>query len=74
MANLDQIDQYLGARGYRYAMLNAGRAGQRVYLAATALGYGACGIGALYDDEASKMLSLNDQSALLYLVAVGSTK
>ncbi|MBW2611516.1 MAG: SagB/ThcOx family dehydrogenase [Deltaproteobacteria bacterium] len=74
MANLAEVDLHQGPRGYRYAMLNAGRAGQRVYLAATALGYGACGIGALYDDEASKMLSLNDQSALLYLVAVGTTK
>jgi SagB-type dehydrogenase family enzyme len=74
MANLRRIDRQLGARGYRYAMLNAGRAGQRIYLAATALGFGACGIGAIYDDEAHKMLSLNDDSALLYLVTVGITK
>jgi len=74
MANLPLIDLHLGARGYRYAMLNAGRAGQRIYLAATALGCGACGIGALYDDEARQWLSLNDESALLYLVAVGVTK
>jgi len=73
-ANLSQIDLHQGARGYRYAMLNAGRAGQRIYLAATALGCGACGIGALYDDEARQMLSLNDDSALLYLVAVGAVR
>ncbi len=74
MANLSLIDLHLGARGYRYAMLNAGRAGQRIYLTATALGCGACGIGALYDDETRQMLSLNDDSALLYLVGVGVTK
>ena len=74
LANLPLIDRYLGARGYRYAMLNAGRAGQRIYLAATALGLGACGIGAIYDDEARQMLSLTDESALLYLVAAGVTK
>ena len=68
------IDRHLGARGYRYAMLNAGRAGQRIYLAATALGFGACGIGAIYDAEARRMLALNDESALLYLVGVGTTK
>ena len=74
MANLPLIDRYLGARGYRYAMLNAGRAGQRIYLAATALGLGACGIGAIYDSEARQMLALNDESSLLYLVGVGATK
>jgi len=74
MANLSDIDRYHGARGYRYAMLNAGRAGQRIYLTATAQGNGACGIGALYDDEAREMLGLNSDSALLYLVAVGRTR
>ncbi|MEN8244409.1 MAG: SagB/ThcOx family dehydrogenase [Thermodesulfobacteriota bacterium] len=74
MANLRQVDRHMGARGYRYAMLNAGRAGQRIYLAATALGLGACGIGALYDAEARQMLALNDESSLLYLVGVGRTK
>ena len=74
MANLPLIDRHYGARGYRYAMLNSGRAGQRIYLAATALGLGACGIGAIYDDEARQMLALNAESALLYLVAVGVTK
>lgn len=74
MANLRQVDRHLGARGYRYAMLNAGRAGQRIYLAATALGLGACGIGAIYDAEARQMLALNDESSLLYLVAVGSVR
>jgi len=74
MANLPLIDARYGARGYRYAMLNSGRAGQRIYLAANSLGLGACGIGAIYDDEARQMLSLNDESALLYLVAVSITK
>jgi len=74
MANLGLIDRHHGARGYRYAMLNSGRAGQRIYLAAGSLGLGACGIGAIYDDEARQLLSLNDESALLYLVTVGITK
>jgi len=74
MANLPLIDCHHGARGYRYAMLNSGRAGQRIYLTASALGLGACGIGAIYDDEARQMLSLNDESALLYLMAVGSVR
>jgi SagB-type dehydrogenase family enzyme len=74
MANLKEIDRHYGARGYRYAMLNAGRLGQLIYLGATALGLGCCGIGALYDGEARKFLGLNEDSALLYLVAAGPVK
>ena len=74
MTNLKAIDDHHGPRGYRYAMLNAGRLGQLIYLGATALGLGACGIGALYDFEAQKLLGLNQDSALLYLVAAGPVK
>ena len=63
-----------GARGYRYAMLTAGRLGQSIYLGATALGLGSCGIGALYDGEARDILGLNQKSCLLYLVAAGPVK
>ncbi|MFC1504971.1 SagB/ThcOx family dehydrogenase [Thermodesulfobacteriota bacterium] len=74
MVNLKTLDQSWGARGYRYAMLEAGRLGQSLYLGATALGLGCCGIGALYDQEARALLGLNADSALLYLVAVGQVK
>jgi len=74
MINLKALDQIWGARGYRYAMLDAGRLGQSLYLGATALGLGCCGIGALYDQEARELLGLNADSALLYLVAVGQVK
>ena len=74
MINLKALDQNWGARGYRYAMLEAGRLGQCLYLGATALGLGCCGIGALYDEEARALLGLNADSALLYLVAVGQVR
>ena len=74
MTNLTEIDQAYGPRGYRYAMLTAGRIGQSIYLGATALGLGCCGIGALYDGEARELLGLNQESALLYLVAAGPVK
>ena len=74
LANLDLMDRTWGARGYRYAMLTAGRMGQRLYMAATAMGMGCCGIGALYDGEAAERLGLNEASRLLYLVAVGPIK
>jgi len=74
LANLDVLDRTWGARGYRYAMLRSGRLGQRLYVAATAMGLGCCGIGALYDGEAASLLGLNEASKLLYLVAVGVVK
>ena len=74
MANLKALDDSCGARGYRYAMMEAGILGQRLYLGSTALGLGCCGIGAFYDAEARDLLSLNDDSYLLYLVAVGKIK
>jgi len=74
LANLHVLDRTWSARGYRYAMLTAGRMGQRLYVAATAMGLGCCGIGALYDGEAAALLGLNEASGLLYLVAVGAVK
>jgi len=74
MANLECLDRWYGPRGYRYAMLSAGQLGQMVYLGATALGLGACGIGAVYDDEARILLGLNPESSLLYLTAAGPVK
>ncbi|MGE5842794.1 MAG: SagB/ThcOx family dehydrogenase, partial [Deltaproteobacteria bacterium] len=74
IANLEVIEKTWGPRAYRYAMLTAGRLGQRLYVAAEAMGMGCCGIGALYDGEAMDMLGLNKSSRLLYLVAVGNVK
>jgi SagB-type dehydrogenase family enzyme len=74
LTNLDRLDRLCGARGYRYAMLAAGRLGQRVYLAATAMAMGCCGIGAFYDGEAAELLGLTQGSKLLYLVAAGPVK
>jgi hypothetical protein len=74
MTDLEVLDRVWGARGYRYAMMWSGRLGQRIYLAATALGLGCCGIGAFYDHEAQKALGLRGGSRLLYLVAVGPVR
>jgi SagB-type dehydrogenase family enzyme len=74
ITNLDYLDRLHGPRGYRHAMITAGRLGQMIYLGATANQLGCCGIGALYDGEARELLGLNAQSALLYLVAAGPVK
>jgi len=74
MLNPGELDKTDGLRGYRYAMLQAGFLGQMVYLGATAVGLGACGIGAIYDREAGEILGLADGFALGYLVAAGVVK
>lgn len=74
IADIGSLDRAWGARGYRYAMIEAGRLGQQAYLSATALGWGACGIGAIYDWEAAELLNLAPDAVLLYLVAVGPVK
>jgi SagB-type dehydrogenase family enzyme len=74
LTNFDLLEQIWGARGYRYAMMTAGRLGQRLYVGATSMRLGCCGIGAFYDDEVVELLGLNEQSRLLYTVAVGPIK
>lgn len=74
LADLDSLGRALGPRGYRYAMLTAGRLGQRIYLGATAMRIGCCGIGAFYDNEAASVLGRPDSTTLLYLVAAGPLK
>ena len=74
LSNFKLLEQAWGARGYRYAMLTAGSLGQRLYVGATSMKLGCCGVGAFYDDEAVELLGLDDQSRLLYVVAVGPIK
>ncbi|MEA5466299.1 SagB/ThcOx family dehydrogenase [Leptothoe sp. PORK10 BA2] len=59
-------------RTYRYVLMEAGHLGQNLYLAATALGLGVCGIGAFLDDPLNELLGIDGETeAALYLVTVG---
>jgi nitroreductase len=73
-ADLEGLEKDLGPGVYRRAMIQAGRLGQRLYLSATALDLGACGIGAFYDDEARSVLGLPESRDVLYVVATGPVK
>lgn len=73
-ADLEAIAEMGGPRAYRHAMIAAGRAGQRLYLAATAMGLGCCGVGAFFDDEAAKAAAVPDNGRLLYLLSCGPVK
>lgn len=69
-ADLGRLFERYGDRGYRYAHFQAGAIGQRLYLAAEALGFQATGIGAFYDDEVNGYLGLR-QGVVIYHFACG---
>lgn len=63
-----------GVRGYRDIFLDAGHICENLYLAGTQEELGICGIGAFYDDEAHKALSLTEEQIFLYAAACGQPK
>ena len=61
-----------GDRGGRYIFMDAGHVGQNMYLAATALGYGCCTIGAFDDDAMNRVLNLDGKvEYVVYGASVG---
>ena len=72
IADIDRAASAYGNRGYRYVHFEAGAIGQRLYLAAEALGLGATGIGAFFDDEVHHYLGLTPgQGQVVYHFAIG---
>lgn len=72
IANLEHLCAEHGPRGYRYAHFEAGAIGQRLYLAAEALGLRATGIGAFFDDEVNAYLHLSPADGeVIYHFAIG---
>jgi len=60
-----------GARGERYVHMEAGHAGQNIYLQAAALGLATVAIGAFHDEEVREVLRLDKQYKPLYIMPVG---
>ncbi len=72
IGDLENAARTYGDRGYRYVHFEAGAIGHRLYLAAEALGLGATGIGAFYDDEVHRHLNLKlEQGQVVYHFAIG---
>jgi SagB-type dehydrogenase family enzyme len=72
VGQMDRATEAAGDRGYRYVHFEAGATGHRLYLTAEALGLGATGIGAFYDDEVHKYLKLSpEQGRVVYHFAIG---
>ena len=71
-ADLERAARAFGERGYRYAFFEAGAIGQRLYLAAEALGLQATGIGAFFDDQVHRYLELAPEvGQVIYHFAIG---
>ena len=63
-----------GERGYRELHKDAGHACQNLYLAAQAVGCGACAIAAYDDDAMNQILGIDGvEQFLIYLATVGKT-
>ena len=60
-----------GERGIRYVHMEAGHAGQNLYLQATARGLGMVVVGAFYDDKVQRLLQLPKDKKPLYIIPVG---
>lgn len=70
--DLERAARAHGDRGYRYVHFEAGAIGQCMYLAAEALGLGATGIGAFYDEKVNRYLNLTpEQGQVIYHFAIG---
>ena len=62
-------------RAYRYVFMEAGHIAQNLALAAEALEYGSCQIGALYDDELNALLGLDGvNESVIYLTSVAKPR
>jgi SagB-type dehydrogenase family enzyme len=60
-------------RAYRHAFIEAGLCGERLYLAAQALGLGVCAVGAFYDDEAAALVAVDPALEwIVHFAAVGT--
>ncbi len=70
LADLDKADDCYGPRGYRYAHMEAGALGQRLYVGAEALGLRATGIGAFFDDRVHEYLGV-ERKRVVYHFAIG---
>lgn len=72
IGDMERVIKAYGDRGYRYVHFEAGALGHRLYLTAEALGLGATGIGAFYDDEVHRYLNIKtEEGQVLYHFAIG---
>jgi len=67
----ERTTERYGERGVRYVHMEAGHAGQNIYLEATALGVGTVAVGAFYDDEVERIVDAEENERALYVYPLG---
>ena len=70
-AEYERTTRRYGDRGVRYVHIEVGHVGQNIYLQCEALGLVTVAIGAFYDDEVARVLSLPDGHKPIYVMPVG---
>lgn len=64
-----------GTHAHRVALIDAGHLGQNLYLGATALGLGTCGIGAFSHDICNEVFKIDgDEEYMVYIAPVGTVR
>ena len=72
VAVIQRCRQKYRQRAYRYIYLDCGHIAQNLYLAATALNLGCCGIAAMFDDEVNDLVGVDGkEETAIYLATVG---
>jgi SagB-type dehydrogenase family enzyme len=72
VAVIRRSSQKYRQRAYRYIYLDCGHIAQNLYLAATAMNLGCCGIAAFFDDEVNNLVGVDGQEeTAIYLATVG---
>jgi SagB-type dehydrogenase family enzyme len=72
VAVIERSRQKYHQRAYRYIYLDCGHIAQNLYLAATALDLGCCGIAAFFDDEVNDLVGVDGhEETAIYLATVG---
>jgi SagB-type dehydrogenase family enzyme len=69
----ERVEKKYGRRGERYVKIEAGHAAQNILLQAVSQGIGAVPVGAFYDQDVRKILSLPADHEPLYLIPMGCT-
>ena len=57
-----------GSRGYKYALLDTGFAGENLYIASKILGLGTCAVGAFFEEELCDLLGIDCLSEIPVLI------
>jgi SagB-type dehydrogenase family enzyme len=75
VAVIERSRQKYRQRAYRYIYLDCGHIAQNLYLAATAMDLGCCGIAAFFDDEVNELVGVDGQEeTAIYLATVGKKR